>query len=240
MSEGLHDARVNGDGTVSPGTYGSVLINGAGVISGELRCRELTINGTGRCAASVEADSISINGGATFEGPVRTSEFKCVGSTDVHAGMGVSRLKVRGKLSMDGGLAAGEVDLGGELRVGASATVDSLTGEGRFVVGDVLESARIELRIHGQSAANTVRCQTMRLRAPEGFTAVFTAFADRRLVADTIEGGELELIDTTAKLVRGARVTLGEGCRIDVVEYSDVLQKLAGAQVGEERRVVAG
>ncbi len=239
MADPAHDARINGDGTVSAGTYGTITLNGAGEVTGDVQCNELKINGAGSCRGAVRADSVVVNGAGTFDGPVQTDELTVNGSADVHAGVGVNRLKVTGIVSIDGGLAAREFELRGEVRVGGDIEAEALTGEGRFTVNGKLNAGTVELRLHGRSSANEIGCERMILRAPEGLTAIFSAFSDRRLVVGTIDGDELELISTTAEVVRGARVTLGEGCEVGLVEYSDVLQKFAGARVREERKTSA-
>ncbi len=240
MVEDVGDARIDGDGTVSSGTYGAIVLNGAGTITGDVQCRELTVNGVGRCRGSVRAEVATVNGAGTFEGPVQAGEFKANGTVDIHAGLGVGRLKVTGTCTVDGGVAAHEVELRGDLRVGGGVDADSLTGEGRFAVDGVLNAGTIDLRLHGRNSAAGIGCGRMVLRVPDGIAAILSAFADRRLTVETIEGDELELIATTARVVRGGRVTLGEGCEIDLVEYTGTLTKLAGAHVREERKVESG
>ncbi len=239
MTEQVNDARVNGDGTISGGSYATIVINGAGTVTGDVVCKELKINGAGRCTGAVKADLINVNGAGTFDGAVQAGEMVVNGSADVHAGMGIGRLKIRGTCALDGGLAAHEVELRGEIRVGGDLQAERFTGEGRFAINGLLNADTIDLRIHGRSAAREVGGEHIVLRAPEGFSSIFSVFSDRRLVTDSIEADEVQLISTTAKVVRGARVTVGEGCEIELVEYTESLQRLAGAQVREERKTEA-
>jgi cytoskeletal protein CcmA (bactofilin family) len=237
MTDELIDARINGDGTVAPGTYGTIVLNGAGTITGDVTCRELKINGAGRCRGSVTADVVTVNGTGTFDGPVQAAELSVSGTADVHAGIGAGVLKVRGTVSADGGIHARDIDLKGDLRTGGGVKADKLFGEGRFAINGPLEAGDIDLRIHGKSSASEITCERMILKVPDGITAVFSAFSDRELAAATVRGGELELISVVASLVSGTKVTLGEGCRVGRVEYSDTLQKLSGALATQERKV---
>lgn len=237
MTEQTTDARINGDGTVSPGTYGTITLNGAGTVTGDVTCRELKINGAGKCQGAVKAESVIVNGAGTFEGPVQANEFTVNGSATVRSGVGAGRLRIMGSCALDGGLAAHEVELRGDLRVGGDLESDTLIGEGRFTVDGMLNAGTIDLRLHGRSAATEIGCERMVLRVPEGITAIFSAFADRRLTADSIEGDDLQLIGVHAKVVRGGVVTAGEGCRIDLVEYTESFTRLASAEIAEERRI---
>lgn len=237
MADQLNDAKINGDGTVSPGTYGTITLNGAGTVIGDVTCRELRVNGAGRCKGSVTADLIAVNGTGTFDGPVQAGEITVSGTADVHAGIGVGVLKVRGTVSADGGIHARDIDLKGDMRTGRGVKSEKLFGEGRFAINGPLEVGDIDLRVHGRSSASEITCDRMVLKAPDGITAVLSAFTDRELSVTSVRGGELELIAVVASLVHGTKVTLGEGCRVGRVEFTEVLQKLSGALVTEERKV---
>ncbi len=240
MTDELFDAKINGEGAVAGGTYGVITLNGAGTVTGDVVCRELRMSGAGRCRGAVKADIVTVNGACTFDGPVQAGEFAVNGSADVHAGVGAGVLRIRGSITADGGIHARDIDLKGDLRVGAGVQADRLFGEGRFAVRDALAVGDVDLRPHGRSSAADVTCDRMILRAPEGVSAVLSAFVDRELTVTSVVGGELQLINTVASLVRGARVTLGDGCRVGRVEYSETLHKLAGVLVTEEMKVEAG
>lgn len=231
------DAKINGDGTVPEGTYGTITLNGAGTVTGDIVCAELKVNGAGRCRGAVRADRITVNGSATFDGSVQAGEFIVNGNADVHAGMGVARLKVFGSLTLDGGVAAHEFELKGEIRTGGDLSANRVSGHGRVIVNGDLRADDIDLRLNGRSSAKDVVGGRIILRAPEGFAAVLSAIVDRELKANSVSGTELQLIDTVTSLVRGTTVTLGEGCRIGRAEYSEALHKLEGALVTEEMKV---
>lgn len=228
---------VNGTGTMPGGKYGTLAINGSGTIDGDVECEELRINGAGRIGGSVTAQSVKVNGQGTFDGPVSAQEFDLNGQTDVHGGAGVGVLRVKGSMSLDGGVAAREVDLRGEIKVGGDLEADSLTGEGRFVVKGMMSADVIDLKLHGQSAAGEIGGERITLSEPTGITSLFSMFGDRKLTCDSIEADDVWLVYTTAKVVRGSRVTLGEGCDVELVEYTDSFTRAAGARVGEERKV---
>jgi cytoskeletal protein CcmA (bactofilin family) len=57
------------------------------------------------------------------------------------------------------------------------------------------------------------------------------------LEAEIIEGDEIMLENTTAKIVRGNNVMLGAGCDIGTVEYKSNYVKNGDARVGTETKV---
>ncbi|MGA8943178.1 MAG: hypothetical protein WB502_10735, partial [Thermoactinomyces sp.] len=62
-------------------------------------------------------------------------------------------------------------------------------------------------------------------------------FADKSLSADVIEGDEIELEYTRAKVVRGKNVKIGPGCKVDLVEYQDSYDADSDAEVKEAKQV---
>ena len=52
---------------------------------------------------------------------------------------------------------------------------------------------------------------------------------------ESVEGDDIYLEYTTAKVVRGNTVRLGAGCKIDLVEYKTSLEKASDCIVKEEK-----
>lgn len=238
MATQAHDARIDGDGTVPAGSYGTITLNGGGTLSGDVQCRRLVINGAGHASGAVTAGAITVNGAATFGSTVQAGELTVNGSCDVHGSAGIGRLAVAGRCAISGGLAAHDVSIKGDLSVGADLECRELTGEGRIRASGRLVADSIDLALHGRSTVAAAQSRRMVVRAPEGITALLSAFADRAFVAESIDGEDLELVDVHAKVVRARRATLGRGCCVGLVEYRDDLNVLSDASV-EERRQVA-
>jgi hypothetical protein len=59
----------------------------------------------------------------------------------------------------------------------------------------------------------------------------------RQLSVDAVEADQVSLEATTAKRVSGARVTIGPGCDITTVEYSQSLRASPDAKIGSAVRV---
>ena len=57
------------------------------------------------------------------------------------------------------------------------------------------------------------------------------------LCAETIEGDEIYLEYTKAKVIRGNNVTIGEGCEIELVEYKSLFEKSDKSVVIENKKL---
>ncbi|GBC75956.1 hypothetical protein HRbin07_00148 [bacterium HR07] len=96
-------------------------------------------------------------------------------------------------------------------------------------IGETLESVFEDLGRIGEEVSQAVS---------EGLGYAFGwSYGSGFLEADTIEGDEIFLENTKARVVRGKKVQIGEGCEIESVEYSESFEVAPGARVKEQRRV---
>jgi len=237
------DMKING--AVSPlpgGTYGALVINGAGSVNGDIDASAVRINGAGSINGKLVAQSVTVNGTGTFNGSVQANEMTVNGDASIRDGAGIGRFTVKGNASVGGGLAATELIVRGFLKVGGDCEAESFSAEGGFTVGGLLNAGIVDIKIYGPCAAREIGGEKITVRQSQGFESIaqiFTFWAEKRLTADSIEGDDIYLEATTAKTVRGKNITLGQDCKIDVVEYTESYTAVAGIFVGDARKVEA-
>jgi cytoskeletal protein CcmA (bactofilin family) len=234
------DVKINGDGSLSGGTYGDVTINGAGTVNGDLNCDRYTVNGAGTANGNVVAQTVTVNGQGTFNGEVQATSMTVNGDASIRDGVGISQFTIKGNATVGGGIAAHEIVLRGFMRGAGDCQAESFSGEGAFTVAGLLSADQIDIKVYGACTAKEIGGEKITIRSPRGFqsiTQIFTFWTEQRLTADTIEGDDVYLEGVTAKTVRGRNVTIGVDCKVDVVEYSDNYSRADGAMVGEARRV---
>jgi cytoskeletal protein CcmA (bactofilin family) len=238
-----NDIKTAGGGSFAGGTYGDVTFNGSGTINGDVDAVTYRVNGAGTSNGRVKAQSITVNGTANFNGEVQANEMTVNGDGNIRDGAGIGRLTVKGNLTVGGSLAAHDVDLRGFLRMGGDCQAETFTGEGGFTVAGLLNAGNIDIVVQAPSAAREIGGERIVVRQPGGgissFTGLLTVFAEKRLTADTIEGDVVWLENTTAKVVRGKQVTLGQGCVVDLVEYAESYTPAGAPQVRESRQVAS-
>ena len=57
------------------------------------------------------------------------------------------------------------------------------------------------------------------------------------LTADVIEGDNVYLENTTARVVRGNNITIGQGCKIEMVEYKEDFKTEGKSEVGMDKKI---
>ncbi len=224
-----NDLRINGLGSSSGGKFNFVQINGKGDINGDLECRELQINGLANVDGSIKADVIRVSGKSSFKGAVSGRQLIIDGMADVAGEIAVETVENRGVLKV-------EKDCGSE----------AFTSQGGFTVGGLLNAGRIDISVYAQCKAREIGGEDIQVKIGGGLGfrkfigSLFPGLPlNPVLTADTIEGDNIYLENTTAKMVRGQDVKIGPGCHIDVVEYKNSYYNDAdpGIAVKESRKI---
>lgn len=239
-SAGRSDTTVNGGGSIGGGAYENVVINGAGTMSGDIECETMKINGAGTADGNVKATSIVVNGSGSFTRDVQAGELIVNGDTSITQGAGIGRLKIKGRASVGGSLAAHEVDIRGTLKVDGDCSADTFVGEGVFTIGGLLNAGTVHMQLFGPCSAREIGGEQVTITQSRKGLADFVAmFSEKRLHVDTIEADEVWIENTTARTVRGGKVTLGAGCEVSLVEHTGEYTAAPDARVGEARKVEA-
>lgn len=238
------DLRIDGSGTASGGLYDTIKINGSGKITGDVTCRVFRINGSGHVQGSLVADDGRINGSATIDGHVKSRQMKISGSGQIKGGISGENLIIAGSATVGENLDVQQVKIEGSVKINGNCNAETFQSDGAFEINGLLNSDEITIRLyHAKSRAKEIGGGkiTVMVGPMAGFTvlkAIMTLGLNYSVLeAESIEGDEITLENTLAKVVRGNQVSIGRGCEIGLVEYKGTLQKSGDAKVGEERKI---
>ena len=98
-------------------------------------------------------------------------------------------------------------------------------------IAGLLNAETITILAEGSSEIGDIGCTTVtvsRRQQGQGLLAQLFSRAIGGLTVGTIEGDEIRLEHTKAKVGRGKQVVIGPGCEIDRVEYTESCQAEAG------------
>ncbi len=230
---------IAGSGKVAGGAYHTVKISGSGRVEGDLVAEELRISGAGKVEGAAKVREIVVSGTARFEGPVEAEALQVAGACKVEAGLSAKEVKVAGALKVEGSVKAHYFKTSGGLKVEGDLEAEIVALAGKVTVNGLLSADRVEMKLEDSSFVREIGGEVIEIRRRRkgGFLEELGLPFFRRpgkLQASAIEGDEVYLEGTEAKLVRGKKVTIGPGCRIERVEYEESLDVHPDAQVGEE------
>lgn len=132
------------------------------------------------------------------------------------------------------------MEVSGGLEIGGNAKVEIFKVHGGFKIEGMLYAGTIELMMNGTCRAKEIRGQRITVRkkiSTRNLLAYLAPFPAVRLKVDVIEGDDIELEGTIARVVRGNSVKIGPGCEIGRVEYKHHYEDNPKATVATVERV---
>lgn len=142
------------------------------------------------------------------------------------------RMKLTGRLDASGDLHADEIKVLGELSVKGNCSSESIQVRGTIAVEGLLNTGNLEIRLYGPSKAKEIGGSVIRVKKNLRGLAKY-----KHLTVDTLEGDDIRVEYTRAKIVRGKHVEIGPGCDIEMVEYKENYSVSRKANVKEFRKV---
>lgn len=254
---------VAGSGRIE-GDVDANLIRTAGScrIDGNVKTKELKTAGSCRVAGDVEAEWTKIQGSMVIEGDLRAGEVKIAGRQTIEGTLRAKEISSAGLLRVSEDVEAEKFLSRGGFEIGGLLSAEEVKIE--LGGGKVTEigGTRVEVRRRGpfwgwRREPRRVQIHVQRGPLGETLESVFEdlgrlgeevsravgeslGWAGRGagyLEANTIEADEIFLENTKARVVRGKKIQIGEGCEIESVEYSESLEVAPGASVKEQKKV---
>ncbi|MFU0782182.1 MAG: Cell shape determination protein CcmA [Thermoanaerobacterium thermosaccharolyticum] len=225
-NENLSDLLGNGVGDSAGGKYRNVIINGVMGIKGDVECTDFECTGVSKVDGSVKAETILIKGVNNIKGDVECKE-----------------LSVEGTLNIGRGLNAEKVELNGALKVNDDLNSEIFISRGGFTIDGLLNAETIDINLYTKCRAREIGGQSINVcKGNTNNTNFFEKILETiampvKLFVETIEGDDIYIEYTNAKVVRGNNVKIGPGSNIDIVEYKDKFEKDDNAHVKEFKKI---
>jgi cytoskeletal protein CcmA (bactofilin family) len=239
------DLKYLGKMTSPGGVYKRVNFEGEVTIDGDLDCLEIKVNGILNEKGSLKLNIGKINGYAAVNGNMEANDININGELKVDGNISVKKITSNGKLVSRGKISSEEMDINGELKVNGNCEAENFNLKGVFNIEETLNADDITVKLYGPSETKEIGGSKIHIqkggdnKLMELLTAILSPlnFYKAHLKAETIEGDDVYLEHTTAQVVRGNTVTIGEGCEIDLVEYRTDFKKTPGASVLKDVKV---
>lgn len=191
-------------------------LSGVGTASGGVY-RNVRVEGVGKVHGDIECERLDVSGVANISGMVKAKKMQVSGKSNIRGDISSEELRIEGSVKMEGNCEA-----------------ERFYAAGAFTLDGLLNAGHIEIRLFGPAHVKEIGGEVIQISRENKFS-LFSIF--KKLTADTIEGDEITLENTKAKVVRGGRVNIGSGCEIDLVEYREDFQLAKDAKVGSHKKL---
>ncbi|HMK47677.1 MAG TPA: hypothetical protein VK436_13715 [Methanocella sp.] len=237
MTETRGDMRYSGLMTMPGGSYRQVSVEGVITIDGGVDCQEIRTEGVFTSNGDIKAGAGRINGVATIKGSLESGDMNVNGEFRIEGDLSIRDLKDEGRTNIKGSVAAESIEMRGELTVQGDCNAEIFDCNGALRIGGTLNAGDVSVSLYGPSNAKEIDGGKIVVKKEAKSIGILSTlflpivYGKARLTVDTIEGDEVALEHTTAKVVRGGTVTIGDGCEIDLVEYRGDFKKTPSAKV---------
>ena len=229
--ERARNLRITGSGSSPGGIYEKVTIMGEGTINDDIDCFACKTQGTSRFGGDVKCESFHVSGNSDIAGKIMAEMMKVFGEVKISGNVKVKEARIRGSVETKAGVSAETIDLRGNLSVNEDCEVETFLCKGGFRVGGLLNAGDLEVKMKFPSKAKEIGGEKIRIERDK---FPFSMNKKGQLEAETIEGDDVKVAYTSAKIVRGNRVKIGPGCQIGLVEYKDQLDVNPDSSVNDQ------
>jgi cytoskeletal protein CcmA (bactofilin family) len=243
------DMKISGSGHIAAGEYENISVSGSAKLGGFIRCLSLHCSGSAHCEGDLEAQkNVKVSGSAHFDQNVSAQDIGISGSARIGGNCMVSGdFRISGSLRCDGDIKGNNITASGSVHTSNMESEDvQITG--KIGCPGLLNAENIVIKMDGASSEIGSIGGSKISIFPERHTKkvsrlpLLSKLLGRNgrnvlTVRESIEGDEIGLEAVTAQRVVGRVVAIGEGCHIDLVQYSETVEISPDAYVGRQERI---
>ena len=243
------DMKISGSGTIAAGEYDHIRVSGSAKLGGPIRCQSFHCSGSARCDGDIEAQKdIKVSGSAHFDQSVSAQDVGISGSTRINGNCTCTGiLRISGSMRCDGDIKGNTVTVSGAAHT-ANIEGEDVQINGKIVCEGLLNAENIVIKMDGASSeigsigGSKISIYPERHHKKSPRLPLLSKLLGKNgrnelVVKDAIEGDEIALEQVTAKTVIGRVVAIGEGCHIDLVQYSEAIEISPDATVERQERI---
>lgn len=224
-NKGISDLKIYGSGSYGGGTYDSISIMGEGKINSNVDCTNIKIYGEGQITGDLHVKDITdIKGHASIKGILEGEKLKVQGDAQFGS-VSVEKAEIMGNINVKNDFNAETFKLEGGFKIHGLLNADKIEIN-LYWPCEVLEIGGSDIKVKKESKLSFLGIKNM----------IMPSESSEELTADIIEGDEIYLEYTKAKVVRGNNIELGPGCEVELVEYKGDFKKDDEAKVRSQTK----
>ena len=208
------DLKLSGSGVVPAGEYGSVMLRGKVRFLGDIQCNAFSSSGSLKGEGLVCAGKVAISGASKWTKAVSATDLRVSGSFACDA-VTCQNLSIKGAVTTAGDMVADE---NAELK-------------GRVICG-ILSAKRISVVFDAKTEIYAIKGGTVSVKKK------ILPFIQNARVTTSVEADDVSLSRVSCPSVVGKRVTIGKGCEIALVQYSETVEISGTAKVGKIEKIL--
>ncbi|WP_434655059.1 hypothetical protein [Thermoanaerobacterium thermosaccharolyticum] len=247
--EKRQNIKIIGDNSSAGGLFNHVSVVGNGIFNSSVDCAY--IKATGDCTINGDLKTVSgvVAGSIAIKGSLSADIFKVAGNVTVDGDTSIKNLITHGNVTIKGNISSEKIDANSHFTIEGNCNSEIFTSNSIVMkLNGLLNADDIDIQIYGSNFVREIGGEKIVIK--RGSESIFKRLklikslilshdmCKGNLTTDVIEGDEIYLEYTTAKVVRGKNVTIGEGCNIELVEYVDNFNQHNDSVVRESKKII--
>ncbi len=212
------DMKIAGAGVIGAGEYDDVRVSGSAKGEGLILCRSFHLSGSFFGGEIECSEDFHVSGAGNFTGNIKAEEIHVSGAIKTGGSVKGKEIKLSGAIKTHGDIEAEEIKINGEINCGGLINAEKL-----YINCDSTVNSRAE-NIGGSKI-------TIKKDKYERFFRRLFKKIGNFIVSESIEGDEIIIEHTKAKTVTGKYIMIGEGCEIELLQYSETAEISPKAKV---------
>ena len=207
-------------------------VSGANVQRGT-QYKDIKVAGASKFVNDIECNIFKTSGVVKSEGSIKAKVFKVAGAVKIVGSLDAPEISASGGVKVGKDITTETAAFGGSIYVGGKLSAKELHVDGTICIKGELLVDRFELHMGGKSELTEVYGDQVTIRKNWSFGIT----APRHANIGLIEATTIDISHTTCKRVSGDTVVIGDGCVIDLVEYSTSITVNKKAKVKEQVKI---
>ncbi|MGL5766920.1 MAG: hypothetical protein ACRCX8_14885 [Sarcina sp.] len=214
----------NGIGRYCGGKYEDVNINGIVKIQDDIIAQKMTCNGIAKVNGLVKIANLDIAGILKQSGNLEVENLRVNGKINTMGNIKFNNLYGVGEVNATVNVVADIVRFNGNLSCGGDFTASEFNVKGGVKnIKGLLNSEIIDIEFMYGGYINEIGGSIVKIKKNRN-TKFFNSLKSKILKINTIDADEINLEFSEVKTINGHNVIIGEGCFVEKVEYTGVLE----------------
>ncbi|MBO5110456.1 MAG: polymer-forming cytoskeletal protein [Clostridia bacterium] len=239
------DMRISGSGNIPSGEYNKVSVSGSGHLIGKVRCVSFSSSGSSKGEDIECTENFQVSGSSHFSGNIEAADVEVSGLLHCDG-----ELIAKDSFSTSGNTKCGksikceQLSVPGSLKVEGDIESESVKINGTVNCAGLLNAENIEIKfdrgmnIGSIGGSKIVIVSEKAIKVSQRLPLFLAKTETKRVnVNSSIEGDEVALEYVTCPRVTGRVIAIGQGCDIDLVQYSEDIEISPDAFVGETEKI---
>ena len=225
---------IAGCGNIPAGEYEKISVSGSGKLHGSIRCSSFSSSGSSKGERIECSDSFKVAGSSHFTDNVKAKKvslagsFKCDGSITAD-----EKISCAGSVKCLKNIKCDLLSVGGTLVVGGDIEAETVKADGTLNCEGLLNAENIEIKFHNELNIGSIGGSKIVIMKNESkkaitklplFSSIVKSTVGQACITSSIEGDEIALEHISCPRVTGRVVAIGEGCNIDLIQYSEDIE----------------